>query len=425
MHIAYIVQQFPPEIGAGPARAFELSQRWLAAGASVTAMTAMPSRMVVGTRAGTVAPEYRGRVFAREDHHGIDVLRSWCFNSPRGGILRTLANNSTFMVSALAHGVLRLGHPDVIIASSPPFLPHVTGRLLAAARRVPLVLELRDLWPDYLVGMGVLSRGSAAARGLFRLERALLLAADVVVVVTDAFARIVAEKGVPSDRIVVLPNGVDLNSYYALPQSSVPERRGEFTVGYLGNFGAGQDLSIAVRAAALLQDEGIRFVLIGDGPDRARIERLVRDSGLSNIVVRDSIAKAETLGCYHAFDICLVPLAPIAEFQDTIPSKIFEIMACERPVLASAEGETRQLIERSGAGLAVPAGDDQAVAAGIRQLRALSRAQLRELGARGRAYVATHYSRDDLAHRYLKLLTAVVGADRKGRRSTGLGREQR
>lgn len=416
MHIAYIVQQFPPEIGAGPARAFELSRRWLAAGASVTILTARPSRMVAGLRAGMVAPGYEGRVFAAETHEGMRVLRSWCYSSPRGGTITTLANNVSFMVSALMHGAWRLKRPDVIIASSPPLLPHVTGRLLAATKRTPLVLEVRDLWPDYLVGMGILDRDSAAARALFRVERTLLLAADGVVVVTDTFARNIAEKGVPQSRISVVTNGVDLARYYPLPHSAASARPAEdFIVGYLGNFGAGQDLSTVVRAASLLQNEGVRFVLVGDGPDRARIDRMVRESGLRNIAIRNSIPKEETIQCYHSFDVCLVPLAPIPELQDTIPSKIFEIMACERPVLASAGGETRRLVESSGAGLVVPAGDAGAMAAGIRQLRALSHDQLRALGERGREYVARHYSRDDLAERYLALLNSVVAARARAR----------
>jgi colanic acid biosynthesis glycosyl transferase WcaI len=417
MHIGYLVQQFPPEVGAGPARVLELSQRWREYGADVTIVTAMPSRMVPGQRAGASAPEYRRRLFMREEWEQLDVLRSWCYSSPEGGTLRTVMNNTSFMATAFAHGLLRMPKVDVLIASSPPFFPHIAGRMLAAVRRVPLVLEVRDLWPDYLVGLGVLRRDSFAARRLFRLERSLLKAADSVVVVTETFRERVIEKGVQPDRVVVVPNGVDLQRYRGAGDQATDARADEpFTLGYLGNFGAGQDLSVAVRAAALLHDEGVRVVLVGDGPDRARIDRLAKSLGLSNLEIRDSIPKDRTQACYHSFDLCFVPLAPVPELQETIPSKIFEIMACERPVLASAAGETQRLVDAAGCGVVVPPGDADAVAAAVRRFRSLPTEAQRAFGSRGRDYVGRHYSRDQLARRYYDLLRHVArGPDASGK----------
>jgi glycosyltransferase involved in cell wall biosynthesis len=409
MKVAYVVQQFPPEVGAGPARVVELAERWVRDGAEVTVITAMPSRMVPGQRAGAPAPAYRHRIFMKEKWDELNVLRSWCYSSPKGGTLRTVTNNSTFMLTALAHGLIKLPRVDVLIASSPPFFPHIAGRLLAGARSVPLVLELRDLWPDYLVGMGVIRRESRAGRALFALERSLLRAASAVVVVTESFARIVEAKGIHRDRIVVIPNGVDLDSYYPSDESPPAGRApSKFTVGYLGNFGAGQDLSVVVRAAALLAAEDVHFVMVGDGPDRDRVERLARQAAVRNIVIRDSIPKEQTRACYHTFDVCLVPLAPIAELQSTIPSKIFEIMACGRPVLVSAGGEAARLIMESGTGMAVPPGDAETMAAAIRRLRDLSAADRRRLGLNGRAYVRRHYSRDLLASRYMGVLRRIT-----------------
>jgi len=187
LRIAYLVQQFPPEVGAGPARVLELGTRWAAAGAEVTVITALPSRQLPGLRAGETHPAYRGRWFLAERQDGIRVLRSWVYSSPRGGFARTLANNLSFLGSAVLHGLARLGGADVLIASSPPFFPHLAGAILARMRRVPLVLELRDLWPDYLVDMGVLHRQAAATRALFALERRLLRRARSVAVVTESF----------------------------------------------------------------------------------------------------------------------------------------------------------------------------------------------------------------------------------------------
>lgn len=413
MKIAYLVQQYPPEVGAGPARVVELSEHWRAAGADVTVITAYPSRMVPGQRAGANDPAYRRRLFSRERAPQLDVLRSWCYSSPEGGFARTVANNTSFMATSALHALVRMRRPDVLIASSPPFFPHLSGRFVAAARRVPLVLEVRDLWPDYLAGLGVIRRGTRTARALFALERSLLHSAAAVVVVTETFRQRVIEKGVHPDAVTVVPNGVDLQRYErveALLPAAAPDA--PLTVGYLGNFGRGQDLTVVVRAAERLRGENVRFLLVGDGPDRPRVEAAIRESGVASITVRDSIPKHETLACYHAFDLCLVPLAPVPEFQDTIPSKIFEIMASERPVLASAAGETERLVENAGCGFVVPPGDGDALAAAIRRFRNCTPAERRHFGAQGRAWVAEHYSRDMLARRYYAALQDVVTGSR-------------
>jgi colanic acid biosynthesis glycosyl transferase WcaI len=408
-HVAYLVQQFPPEVGAGPARVAEMALRWRAAGIDVTVITAMPNRP-----AGRIDPGYRGRAFVEEEWQGIRVLRSWLFTSAAGGFTRTLANNLTFMGTAWVHALRRMPRADVLIASSPPFFPHIAGAAVAAQRRIPLVLELRDLWPDYLVGMGVLRDGFAARR-LFALERALLARTARAVVVTESFARRVAEKGVPADRIDVIPNGVDAEQYYAEPDAEPPveamrPRCGTKVIGYLGNFGLGQGLEYVLAAAALLRDmrPDIRFVLAGDGPQRRRIEQLVDETQLTNVTLHESIAKTATRAFYNACDICLVPLAPWPVLQQTIPSKIFEVMACERPLIAVLGGEAAEILERSGGGSVVEPGNPEALAGAIGHMLRMPEDEQRTRGRNARQYVAEHFGRDMLASRYLDTLRAAA-----------------
>jgi colanic acid biosynthesis glycosyl transferase WcaI len=407
IRIAYLVQQFPPEVGAGPARVLEMGRQWLRSGAELTVITAMPNRPE-----GRIHREYRGRLTATDSWEGIRVLRSWLYASPRHGFLRTLLNNLTWMVTGAGHALLRMGRADVLIASSPPFFPHLAGVLVSRLRGVPLVLEIRDLWPDYLVEMGVL-RG-VPARALFALERWLLRRAAGVVVVTESFRRRVIEKGVAPERVEVISNGVDLDFYRPIterPPIPALERRGqEFLVGYLGNIGAGQALltviEAAVRLAAARPD--IRFVLAGDGPDRSAVEGAARERGLTNLSVHPPIPKSATRAFYHACDLVLVPLAPLPVFQETVPSKLFEILACERPVLASLAGEAAAIVTASGGGKTVPPGRPEDLAKGIERFAALSGEERAAMGRAGRAYVARHFSRDVLAGRYLEMLQRVV-----------------
>jgi colanic acid biosynthesis glycosyl transferase WcaI len=413
LRIAYFNQDFPPEVGAGPARVLELSRFWQQAGAEVTVVTGMPWRRMPGRLDGEIHPEYRGRLFAEEQHDGIRVLRSWLYASANRGFAHTVVNNASYMATGALHALLRAGPTDVIIASSPPFLAHVTGEVVRRFRRVPMVLEIRDLWPDYMVEMGVL-QSRLARRMLFGLERYLLRRASHAIVVTESFRDRIAEKGVPRDAIDVIPNGVSLDQYYAgeapPPLPALARTNGEFVVGYLGNFGAGQEIRTVVDAAARLRDRApdVRFVLAGDGKEKALVERHAADLRLPNLSIHPPIAKEQTRAFYNACDLCLVPLAPVPIFSETVPSKIFEVMACERPLLASVAGEAARVVEASDAGLVTPPGDAGAMADGIMRARALTPWERAEMGSRGRRYVAEHYSREALAARYLGLLEGLV-----------------
>lgn len=408
MNLAYLVQQYPPEVGAGPARVHELATRWLAAGAGVTVITGMPNRPE-----GRIHPAYRRKLFVEEECEGIRVLRSWLYASPKHGFVRTVANNTSFMVTGAVNALLRMGRPDVLIASSPPFFPHIAGDMVAAVRRVPLVLEIRDLWPDYLVEMGVLRTDGLPARALFRLERHLLMRAQLTVVVTESFKRRVIGKGVPAERVAVVPNGVDVRGYRpereAAPIPALKRSEGTFVAGYLGNFGAGQSLETVIEAARLLaeSDRSIRFVLAGDGPQRRQLTERAAELDLPNLSIHPPIPKGQTRAFYNACDVCLVPLAPLPILRETVPSKLFEIMACERPVVASVAGEAASIVRESHCGVTATPGDASALAAAIMRVAAQSADRRAEYGRNGRLFAARNYNRDTLADRYLALLESL------------------
>ncbi|HJQ11886.1 MAG TPA: glycosyltransferase family 4 protein [Gemmatimonadaceae bacterium] len=414
LSIGYLIQDFPPEGGAGPARAAEMSARWMARGAQVSVVTGMPNRRLAGRADGDLLPEYRGRLFAEEQRDGVRVLRSWAYTSTRKSFARTMINNATFMASATINSLMKLGTPDVLIASSPPFLPHLAGFMVGRSRRIPLVLEIRDLWPDYLVGMGILKAGSAPARSLFGLERLLLSNAAHIVVVTESFRQRVISKGVGAHKVSVISNGVDATIYR--PEESRPpikaleRENGDFVAGYLGTFGAGQALSTIADAAAILAREApsVRVVLVGEGPDWNRVKSHADSLSLPNLVVERSIDRDKTRAFYNSLDVCLIPLAPVSIFQETVPSKIFEAMACGRPVLASLAGEAEAIVKSSGGGITVQPGDANAIARGILKLRAMSAAERAAMGKKGREYVLANYRRETLADRYLDVLYDVA-----------------
>jgi glycosyltransferase involved in cell wall biosynthesis len=416
MRIGYISHQFPPETGAGAARVSEMARRWVDLGVDVTVITSMPNRP-----AGRIHDGYRRRLYLTETRDGIEVLRCWLHASPRHGFATTILNNMSFMATAGLRAILAARRFDVLIASAPPFFIQHAGVFATLGRSVPLVTELRDLWPDYMVDMGVIRSGSVAARSLFAMERVLLGRSDHVVVVTEAFRRQAEKKGVPAERVSVIPNGVDPGAYRPAPGnvSLVPGLEpvnGQLLVGYLGNFGAGQRIDLLVDVAARIEGSGVRIVLAGDGTERHRVERRAAELDPPALRLLPAIPRAATNAFYNACDICLVPLAPIPAFSDTIPSKLFEILACGRPLVASVEGEAARVVCASGAGLVCAPGDVDGIVEAIKRIGALPPAERQAMGARGVDFVRERYDRKTLADRYLTLLRDVAPsrhADRK------------
>ena len=413
LHIAVLIQDFPPETGAGPARVSELAADWIAAGHRVSVLTAFPSRRIPGQRDGEVPEGYRRRLSMHELLGGIDVYRSWLFTSRDRRFTKTLVNHLSFALSSLLNGLVHLSKPDILIASGPPYFAQFSGALLARRYAIPLILEIRDLWPDYLVEMGVIRVGFLR-RAMFASERWLLRRASRVVVVTESFYARVVDKGVLPRAISVIPNGVDPDRYYPDSQhSSLPgfmRRDGERVVGYLGTFGAGQGLKTLIEAARRLERMGrpVRLLLVGDGPDRAALEADLRDNPALSVSIHSPIHRDDTRAFYGSCDLIVVPHAALPVLADTVPSKIFEVMACARPLVAVLRGEGARIVEASGGGILATPGDPESIAVAIDQVLTMSAASREAMGASGRRYALTHYDRHALARAYLNLLRETV-----------------
>lgn len=413
MHIAILNQDFLPETGAGPARISELAREWIARGHQVSVITGFPNRKLPGQRDGVIPAPYRGRLFMREEIDGIQVYRSWLYASPRRQFAFTLMNYLTYAASALVNALAVVPRPDVLIASGPPYFQQFSGTLAALAKDVPLVLEIRDLWPDYLVEMDVVKH-PLAQRALFASERWLFDRADAITVVTESFKRRLVDKGVAAERVTIVPNGVDTERYHQTPEpfplTGVAGAEAGPLIGYLGTFGAGQGLAAVVEAARTLHREGMpaRFVLVGDGVDRALIEADLAARPIPNFTVHSPVTRDATRALYNACDVVLVPHASLPVLADTVPSKLFEVMACRRPLVAALRGEGARIVERSGGGVLATPGDGASIAAAVRRVIALSAEERAAMGAAGRAFVEREYDRRVLATRYLELLERVA-----------------
>jgi glycosyltransferase involved in cell wall biosynthesis len=403
LFITYVCHYFPPEPAAPAARVHEFARAWVQSGHDVTVITTFPNHPL-----GRIPAAYRGRGWATEYLDGIRVLRCWLYAVPNRGVGRRGLDHLSFMVTALLFGVPRLGQVDVVIASSPTLFSAAAAWLIARLRGVPFVLEVRDLWPDAIVSLGLMRPG-LAVRALEKLARFLYRQAAQIVVVTEAFADRLVEQGVPRAKLAVIVNGAD--TQFFSPATDGAQARselgldGRFVVAYIGSHGLSHGLSAVLEAAAAQPD--VTYLLVGDGADRDRLLAERDRWQLANVVMRPSVGKAEVPGLYAAADVCLVPLRDVPLFDAFIPSKLFEVLAAGRPVIGAVRGEARQILERSGGALLVEPERPDQLAEAVERLR--SDPGLRAtLGRRGRAFAEEHYSRDTLAARYLEVLHEVA-----------------
>lgn len=408
MRIVYVSQYFPPEMGAPAARVYELAKEWVRRGHEVTVLTAFAHHPT-----GEKAARDRAVLTRRETVDGIRVLRTYVYAAPNQGTARRMLSYASFALSALVIGRLRLPRPDVLIATSPQLLCGLAGYGLARAFRVPFVFEVRDLWPESILAVDAMADGPFI-RTLKGVARFLYHHCEQVVTVGEGYAREIADLyGVARERISVIPNGIDTALFTPLPRANAVRQQcgwgDRFVVMYVGTHGMAHGLHHVLEAAKLLRGEPDKlFVFVGEGAEKANLRRQAKAWGLANVQFIDQQPRGQIPMFYAACDLGLVTLRKAPLWRGVLPSKLFEYLGMERPVLIAVDGEARKIVETAAAGEYVPPDDAQALAQVTRRL-SQDRTRLAAMGQRGRQYVIQHYDRQVLAAEYLEILDRVAG----------------
>ena len=405
MKVLMVCHYFPPEIGAPQARISELARAWAAASDQVTVLTGLPNHPT-----GVVPDGYRGRIRIEEETDGYRVVRTWLYATPNTGMLKKTLGHLSFMVTSFLLGLRPSGPTDVVVVSSPTFFSVFSAWALARCKRAPLVVEVRDLWPAIFVELGVL-RNRRVIRLLEALELAAYRAAAAVVVVTEGFRDDLVRRGVPAEKVHVIPNGADLDRFG--PTAADPTTRselgaeaGETLVLYIGAHGISHGLEAVADAAAKLEGEPIHFAFVGEGSAKERLEARVQELGVRNVTLLPGMSRDDVSRLLGAADIALVPLRDLPLFNSFIPSKMFEYMAASKAIIGSVRGEPARILRAAGAVVIEPE-DPAALADAVRELAAGPERRT-AMGSSGRAFVTEHYDRKVLAHRYRAILAGVV-----------------
>ena len=405
MSILFLSHYFPPEVNAPASRTIEHCREWVKAGHRVTVVTCAPNHPH-----GQVYEGYRNRLWQRERIDGIDVVRLWTYIAANKGFAKRTLNYVSYMITAIMAAPF-LAKSDVVVSTSPQFFNGLAGYVVSRLKRAPWVLEIRDLWPESILAVGAISNRHVI-RFLEWLELFAYRKADRIVPVTDAFKDYMVRKGVPADKIVVIKNGVDLTRYVPAQadQALIDELgvRGKFVASYFGTHGMAHKLDTVLDAAERLRThDDIVFLLVGDGAERDRLLATKEARGLCNVIMLPQQPKERMPALWALSDVSMVLLSRSDLFKTVIPSKMFESMAMERPILLGVHGESRGIIEAGDAGLSIEPENAAALAEAVRALKD-DPAKRTQLGASGRRHVQANFDRRRLAADFLDLLAGLV-----------------
>jgi glycosyltransferase involved in cell wall biosynthesis len=405
LKILYLSQYFPPEMGAPSARVFELSRRWVSKNTDVTILTGFPNHPT-----GIIPETYQGHHFMREKKEGIKIIRTYIYAAANKGFIKRVVSYLSFMFSSIIQGTHASGQQDLIIATSPQFFVGIAGYIISRLKRIPFIFEIRDLWPESIVQLGLI-KSKFLILILEWIELFLYRKAAHIIAVTDTTVDILVERGIHKEKISVIKNGVDLQLFTNQNnQDALKEKygfTGKFIVSYIGTHGLSHALDKVLETTRLMKEsKEIVFLLVGEGAEKEKLKSIAKANNLSNVVFVDQINKNELPGYYALSDIVLVTLRKLPLFQHVIPSKLFEIMAMKRPIIISVDGEARKIVESAKSGLFCEPGNPEALKSRIKEL--YEDKEKRDcLGENGYKYVMKNFNRNTLADNYLEILKNV------------------
>lgn len=401
MKLLVIHQAFASPDSAGGTRHFELAQHLVRSGHEVT-IVASDVNYLTGVRQSDDG-------IREENIDGVRVVRARTLPMLHRSFVWRIASFLSFMGSSILAS-LKAGRPDLVMGTSPPIFQGVSAWLVSLIRRKPFLLEIRDLWPEFAIDMGVLRNKTLIAWSR-RLEGFLYSRADHLLVNSPAYREYLLEKNLPPHKISLVANGADPEAFdpnaTGTPFRSKWAPGAQFVVTYAGALGLANDISTLIETAALLRDTGVKILIVGDGKERINLERQAKERELENVSFVGTVSKTEMPEVLAASDAGLAILKNIPMFTTTYPNKVFDYMAAGRPVILAIDGVIRQVVEDSGAGIFVRPGDALALSAAIQHLAALPD-HGQTMGMAGRRVVEERFNRRKQAGEFQLLLERLV-----------------
>ncbi len=413
MHLLLVHQPFTSPSEAGGTRHYELARSLVRNGHRVTVLASDVS-YVSGERNSSGF----GIFTSKHTTDGVEIRHCQTNRSLHRSVLQRLMSYCIFSLTSFVAGLMSR-EVDIICGTSPPPSQLVSAWALARIKRVPFVIEVRDLWPDTVIDLGYLRQPVLIACWRW-LERLIYHSAYMIVANSPGFAPHLQACGVDNNRIAIVPNGVESAEFDSTDGGQVFRQKYELgdrcVVMFAGTHGLAAGLDSALDAANLLREQrDIVFVFVGHGIEKAKMRRRADELGLNNVVFVPPQPKRDMPNVLGAADICLATLKAVPVFKTVYPNKVFDYMAARRPVVLAIDGVIRTVVEEADAGVFVQPGDARALAAAVLGL-ARDRTTRLAKGQNGRSYVDGHCRRADRVHEFEQVLIGLVQQRRKSRR---------
>jgi glycosyltransferase involved in cell wall biosynthesis len=405
MHILIIHQAFASLSEPGGTRHHEFARLLSARGHQVTVIASSVS-YITGDKTPLQLPPFSSKIGG--ENGDVRILRASVYSAHHKSFMHRVFAFISFMASSFWLG-LGVKNVDLVWGTSPPIFQGVTAWALARLKGAKFLFEVRDLWPQFAIAVGVLTE-PVLIRASEWLERFLYRHADRVMVNSPGFREHVEGRG--AKRVELVPNGADPSMFDPADRGITFRQShgltGEFVVMYAGAHGMSNDLGVVLDAAKLLEGTDIQIVLLGDGKEKFNLQARADEMGLRNVTFAPSVPKTEMPGALAAADACIAILKPLDEYKTTYPNKVFDYMAAGRPVALAIDGVIREVVEAAGCGIFAEPGNPSALAGAIRELAAYKK-EAQAMGLAGRKYLEQNFSRAVIGEKLLGLLEEMAG----------------
>ncbi len=417
MRVLILSQYYAPE---PIPKISELAEALRAHGDEVVVVTGLPNYP-----SGDLYPGYRLRLVQREIVNDVCVTRTFEFPYHGTNVFGRIANYGSFMLTAPL-GALFTRDIDVMYVFHPPLTIGVSAWIISWIRRIPMLYDVQDLWPESVVVSGLMKPG-LIVRLLAILERFVYRRATHLFVVTEGARQNVIAKGVPPEKVSVMPHWIDDAPFHAVDHGAGRCIRdengwaGKFVVLFAGNLGLVQGLETIVHAAALLAgNQQVKVVFVGDGANRAGLQKLAAQLNLREMVQFIDRQPSDRMPAYMAAaDALVVHLKASPLSNLVIPTKTLAYLASGRPIIMAMEGAAARLVTDAGAGRVVPPDDPAAMAGAIQELMILGPEARDAIGRSGQDFARRTLSRNVVIPQYRARLQELSRVARDRRTSPG------
>jgi len=411
--LIYSYNYHPEPIGIAPLMT-ELAEGFAKRGHQVRVVTGMPNYPE-----RKVYDEYKGKFFLTEEQNGVTVQRSYIHvRGSKPGLLDRLLLDGSFILSSLWQA-FNGWKPEIIFATTPPILISLPVTFYGLFSNSSVVLNIQDIVSEAAVRVGLVKKGSWILSIAQAVEKLAYLKAAKISVIAEDFLTSLVEQGVSKDRLVCIPNWVDINFIRPLDKNnSFREEhnlKDKFVVVYSGNIALTQGLETVVKAAASLKEKSeISFVILGEEKARQQLQECCDNYQADNVTLLPLVPREKLPEMLSAADVGLViQKKTVTAFN--LPSKIPVILASGRPIIASVPdtGTAMRVVKESGGGIVVTPEDSQALAEAILELYE-NREKLEQLGQQGRKYAEENFGAKSALNSYEALFAEILNLKEEG-----------